>query len=369
MAPRTTSRIQPSVIRRTLSITPSQLEATKSRTSVVSSALGAGTSLDAVIRALRSYLEGPPTSAPALQKLLRRCDEFLADAGTDTSGRKGHRVVLVEDLRAEVMRELGVLAAQWEYVEAAHAEPDPDEPATGGFWNQSGERARAGAAKLARGETGTGGGTDAKALAQMRRYGLTEAEVLAIRTYTASDFFYINPAMVSHQQAKTPRRRKKMTDEQARDKANAGWWQDRMERTKGQEKKDQLRAEGALHAGVLLQALTKLPAVAAKTYRGMNYPAELVDRDLVEGRTITWHSFTSTSLRRMVAVGWAGGTNETVLTIRVTNGRDLRRLSVLAGEEGEILLLPGAEFKVVSVERKQKSKTARRFNVELEQTK
>ncbi|MET0714695.1 MAG: ADP-ribosyltransferase [Mycetocola sp.] len=81
----------------------------------------------------------------------------------------------------------------------------------------------------------------------------------------------------------------------------------------------------------------------------MDYPAKLVDRDLVKGNTLTWSTFTSTSVKREKAIEFATGTNGTLLEINVTRGRDLQRLSVFHSGEGEVLLLPGAQFTVASV--------------------
>lgn len=199
---------------------------------------------------------------------MQHCDRFLAEAPPDTSGRKGQRVVLVDDLRAEVFQELGQLAAQAEYTKAAYGTADPLQPATTGFWHQADVKqggmykVHEGTKKLAAGKpepnvTGALGGFDAAALAEVRAFGLTEAEVLAIKTYTAGDYSYINPAMVSYQQvdsAAPATADKDKSYSQVKDESNAGWWNANLGKVKDATAKDQLRSEGAVHAGVALQA-------------------------------------------------------------------------------------------------------------------
>ena len=366
------SRIRRAQVPTAITVTPADLEATKSWRSTASTALGGGTSFDAVIAALRHHLKaGPAQDRGQLSALLESCDTFLGETSSDTAGRKGRRVVLVEDLRAEVSRDLGRLAAEERYVEAAYAVPDPDQPGRGGFWNLGyAETVRDGARNLTTGQTApnglVSGGFDAKALAEVRQYGLTEADIMGIRAYTADNYSYINAAMVSHKQvdaAKPGTPNEARTDAQARDAANADWWRGaRTERTKQHVDKEtvsqsalgtadeHLGSEGALHAGAALRGLQKLPPWTGTTYRGMSYPEHLFTRDVKPGRKIRWDSFTSTTLKEAKARGFGGrGQYPTLFTIEVVNGRDLRRLSVFHHLEEEVLLLPGAEFEVLDV--------------------
>jgi hypothetical protein len=382
------SRIRRAQVPSTITVTPADLEATKSWRSAASSALGGGTSFDAVIGALRQHLKAGRTQArDRLTALLACCDTFLDETAPDTAGRKGRRVILVEDLRAEVSRDLGRLAAEERYVNAAYAEPDPDQPGRAGFWNLgNAETVRAGARNLMMGQTapneGVFGGFDAKALAEVRQHRLTEAEVLGIRAYTAKNFAYINPAMVSHQQVDAPQPdtpNEALTDAEARDTANAEWWGAMRARIGAEQAKAQvmseralqaaaaqLGSEGALHAATALGGLQKLPPWEGTAYRGTSYPAQLVSRDLEPGRKIRWDSFTSTTRREAKAKEFAWGKYPTVFTIHVVDGRDLRRLSVFHDLEQEVLLLPGAEFEVLDVRAPVGAKE-KTYRVELQQ--
>ena len=90
-------------------------------------------------------------------------------------------------------------------------------------------------------------GADSASLAAARKYGLNEAEILALRTYTAEDYTYINPAT-----------------------ANAPGWL--LSQNPAVTDPKNLAAEGSLHAGVMMEALSKLPVkkarVAARRRRG-----------------------------------------------------------------------------------------------------
>ena len=115
------------------------------------------------------------------------------------------------------------------------------------------DQTHTGAKALGKGKTtGKVEGADSASLGAARKYGLNEAEILALRTYTAKDYTYINPAT-----------------------ANAPGWM--LSNNPGATDPKNLFAEGSLHAGVMMEALSKLPVKKGTTYRGARMTQEDFD--------------------------------------------------------------------------------------------
>ena len=77
-------------------------------------------------------------------------------------------------------------------------------------------------------------------------HGLTDAESAAITTYTADDYKYINPAAAN----------------------SSGWMKSQMKNDMQRGTEQERLQEGAMHAGVMMQALAKLPAWQGPGFRG-----------------------------------------------------------------------------------------------------
>ncbi|MFD9359445.1 toxin glutamine deamidase domain-containing protein [Streptomyces sp. NPDC060031] len=135
--------------------------------------------------------------------------------------------------------------------------------------------------------------------------------------------------------------------------------------------------EAKWHADMLADALRALPPVTARTaWRGdwaaggTAMPDGLVRMMpfTYSGDTITYNTFASTSTKWSVAHGFTGrfietpGTHPVLLELALTgvNGRDISIFSQGMGEE-EILLMPGATFRIVH---RQWVKETRRINGE-----
>lgn len=175
------------------------------------------------------------------------------------------------------------------------------------------------------------GNDETSRLAQSNR--LTVGELAAIRLYTKSDYHYINPALAND-----------MT-----------WMSSQFSMAKGPEQQQVAREEGWQHARFAIKGLKKLPAVVATTYRGAGFTAAEIAEKYPLGETITMPSFTSTSVSRARAAGFAqqrtGGDKLGVLfETEVKTGRDVAPFSEMAHEE-EVLLLPYTRFRVTRIGR------------------
>jgi len=113
------------------------------------------------------------------------------------------------------------------------------------------------------------------------------------------------------------------------------------------------RLEGLDHADIARSGLKKLPDTPGDTWRGVVLtPAEFKAKYSVGSTTIS-EAFSSSSLNQNVADGFihsnkVNGKVNILLQMHVTKGKDIMSLSD-SSTEAELLLLPGATFKVVSI--------------------
>lgn len=208
--------------------------------------------------------------------------------------------------------------------------------------------------------------------------GLSAAELAAIVTFTAEDYRYINPAtansrdwMVGANEADDKVDKKNRTEtediELQQSLVAAGLtMQQRLAERKGE--LDELTSEGALHAGMATQGLLKLPVWKGTLYRGEVLNQTDFDSRFKADRHGTKFTATTPTMRRTnissaskdraKAEKFWGIAGSKVKPPRVnvlyemeaTNGRDIEMLSASRNEK-EVATLPGAEFKIVSVEK------------------
>jgi hypothetical protein len=347
------------VLRRRISATSADIAASRGKKKGMAKLTGAKDSLDKIGKLLDRHakLSDQQAQVASLTAIAALVDRWL----TSHTGPKDRAVIAVlEDVKAEVRRDLGQALAQQRYVNDFRAGELTDErrrlphqPTATPFTQQlfpSMAFKASGAMSMAR-QTPGGQGYDAPVAEVIRAAGLTEAEVGAIKLFTVQDFLYINPAVAN----------------------NAGWLAGQMDNISGlvaaQEANTgprtadptKLREEGLTHAGVMMQGLAKLEPKKGKVYRGARMSLTEFEDTYVTKPQVTYASFTSSAVEPRPAEWYAEGggaktpradqTVSVTCVLEVDDARDIRPLSEVAVEQ-EWLLLPGATFAVTRIEDK-----------------
>ena len=316
------------------------------------------------------------------------CNTWLKAHERATSRKEKKQRQQIEQLEAESFREMGVLAAQLKYLEGFDATGPiaqgprqlPGVAASGRGYLQSpfdenkqfgqfgalstgAKLGTAGPAKsLAAGREHKANATQGAgkaALGVAQKYNLNAAEIAAIRTYSFPDYSYINPA-TSNDRGRVGRNLKDVKDPSLNKLALTP------------DKIELAMKEGAMHAGVLMQALAKIEPFTRKGFRGERLTMAEFHKRYVVGAEVTGNGtkpgdrgasyswFGSASKRRNIAVGYSMGTsgdvkpkpNQTVsvmLELELTNARDIEKLSGTPKGEYEVLILPGAKFVITEL--------------------
>jgi hypothetical protein len=115
---------------------------------------------------------------------------------------------------------------------------------------------------------------------------------------------------------------------------------------------DTAAAEGQRHTKMAVEGLKKLPVWTGTTYRGLALPKSVFDKDYQQGGRWQSKALTSTSKYDPKAINFlnmASGEVKVLIKFDVTNGRDVDVISVNQGEY-EVLLLPGAAGIITEIE-------------------
>lgn len=181
---------------------------------------------------------------------------------------------------------------------------------------------------------------------------LTDAEMAAIRIYSAGDYQTINPLLEGNESWMTGNIGKlneggggettfAHADVKAKLKAAGGQLDKRDRRM--------LKIEAMQHARMALSGLKKLPDQVVDGYRGFTWALDSLIPMYKRGATIVYKPFISTSVNVKKAEEYAKIPKEgcvgVLLRLKITHGKDIQAISVEA-KEGEVLLLPGATFTV-----------------------
>jgi hypothetical protein len=347
------------VIRRTITKTSSDIKSLRSKRGIKKgertkdSLHGLGKLLDKhheLVEQEKQGLIGQEKVIGSLEAIVWLCDEYLLN---HSRSRQQDRTIMVDDIRAEAHRDHGQITAQNRYVNDLKAgakvrERDPfkvektDTPMTQHFNDTIPFNAQ----QLSKGKAtryqGAMGAKDDARNAAIREAGLTEAEIAAIKTFTANDYLYLNPAVANDT---------KWLGNQMKELGLA------MGIARPGRKVDvkKMMAEGSTHAGVMMQGLAKLPAVKGKVYRGARMTSQEFQETYGSKTSITYGSFVSSSTDPVPARFYASGggskpprPDQTVSVYAVfecTDARDIRFISE-AQNENEWLLLPGATFAI-----------------------
>lgn len=288
-------------------------------------------------------------------KKIRLCEAFI-----DAHGDRGAERAQVEDIYAAAKRDWGVEEAKKAY-EAQMKEENSAQHNPG---NQFGPKHREASEKDRILDP-------VKVKAFAKKYGLAEAEVIAIRTYTAADYKYINPAVANQkdhpERQKLDKDGKPVTwmDAQHRpDPSKAKNPAEKLQLEKAlaeyeASKKKSLMEEGALHAGMVMEAFKKLPKKSGKLYRGARMNLQRFNSEYSVGKQIPVEAFMSQSVSEDVARGFADGggnvqlaadaTISVFVEVAVHDARDISEMSVYGASEAEWLLPPGGKLVVDTI--------------------
>lgn len=212
---------------------------------------------------------------------------------------------------------------------------------------------------------------------EAERLGLSRAHIAAIVTMTVEDYRYINPAVNNDMEwMKKQNAAPDFADKPDLTPAEQQALKDSLAATgmklheRHRERKAELasrRSEGALHQGMLLEALLKLPVwPAGKLYRGevltqadfeRRFPVDAKGKYRTDEPTFTVKNAQSRSKSPQEAknIWTVAGPRvppprvNILWETTVTNGRDLELLSANKKEQ-EVATLPGAMFKITSLE-------------------
>jgi hypothetical protein len=193
---------------------------------------------------------------------------------------------------------------------------------------------------------------------------ISQAELTAIKVYSAGDYEYINPT-VGGDDERLEANAKKLAgptitrDESGNEHKYPSQWKYKKWRSEVEQKgpsaeqKAKIKQEAKEHGDMAHQGLNKLPNWKGQVFRGMGVSENQIKREYAKGSPITYTSFTSTSSKEKTARDWAaknatGGKVGLLLIMNVTRGKDITQFSEVKSE-GEILLPPGATFTVDDV--------------------
>lgn len=339
--------VQRTVVRRTISKSGRDVRALRSVSGRIKG-LVKGDTLDMLATMVDGYRREKDTTrqAAALRIIITLCDRYRMENEGAQGASKGARLALVEDIKAEAMRDQGQLLAQQRYLKDAYGVGSTT-PLTK---QKDISQTHLGAKAVASGTpNGIVEGAGAKTIELAREYGLTEAEVLALRTYTANDYTYINPATANDRTWMAQQNPLAM-DPSVLDGSPAA---------KRRPEMATLMEEGSLHTGVAMAGLNKLPVMQGDVWRGARMSQEELD-GRYGGTTFTFKTITSSACDRKPAQTFADGFSPTpprpdqtiavMVKLYVNNARDMRLFSIYGAGEEEWVVLPGATFNIVSVE-------------------
>jgi hypothetical protein len=278
-----------------------------------------------------------------LTLILALSDFYLTQHAQDPDRRARAKRSAVDDVKQAALVERSQTAAQARYARDLYAQKTGPKSSPTRFGHAGGatwQTVTGGAKAVATGApTKAYLGAGPQAIELAKTYGLTEAEILAVRTYTSQDFKYINPAtansdswMKSNMQPKT------------------AW--PLPTATKDRQRRE-LFEEGALHGALSVSALSKLPSQKGTCYRGERI-TEAKLASLAEGTVQSRANLTSLSLDSAKSQEFANGASTTtpdstvsvLWEVKVTDGKDIQALSVFGSTEREWLLLPGSQIRV-----------------------
>jgi hypothetical protein len=327
-----------------------------------------------------------------LAVILGICDSYIDRHGAETDARAREKLAAVEDIKAEAMVERGRRQAEARYLQDAYAKKTAAEDSPQFSSTRMTEQSVTGVQfahpqtkALAKGQASKEEGYNQATLDLIKKYGLTEAEVLAVKVYSADDYKYINPATayseswMKSQNLATKKGNHKAeddsdepeehshllipTDDPDLSELSEAAPEDYLATEEGQNQLKLLFEEGSLHGAMAIAALQKLPHLEGLCYRGermteADFEEMYGDSDNSKLPAKTLLNLTSIATEQPSAQTFANGVDSTpidatvsVMTcVHVKTGRDIGDLSLHGRKEKEWLLLPGTVLQTDSVE-------------------
>jgi hypothetical protein len=320
--------------------------------------------------------------------ILGLCHSYINRHGRESDARAQEKVATVEQIQqqaASEMRDWGQRQAEARYVNDASGRGATAFEREGVGSEHAILQTRDLMQKKSDPSNKTAGFSPAT-LELIATYGLTQAEVLAVKMFTVGNYEHINPATANKpswmKSQMVPKEKLKdkaapesdETTEEDFSETEAATLEARLLEAKsnvywnseaGQSHLKQLFEEGSLHGALAVKALYKLPPAEGTCYRG----ARLTEKEFVEKYGVDGEkrpvekleSLTSVSTVEAVAEGFAqshkrGDKTVAVYTeVKVKTARDIGDLSLkgrdaLHGEgEGEWLLFPGTFLRTTDV--------------------
>jgi hypothetical protein len=312
--------------------------------------------------------------------ILGLCHSYINRHGRESDARAKEKVATVEQIQEQAsseMRDWGQRQAEARYVRDVNQQgPTPFERE--GVGSEHAIQQTRGLQKKQTDPSKRSAGFSPATLELISTYGLTEAEVLAVKMFTVGNYEYINPATANKESWMKGQMfpKEKFKDEEESDEESEplseievarlleaksnGYWASK----EGESHLKQLFQEGSLHGALAIKALHKLPPQEGTCYRGARMTEkEFVEKYGVDGQerpTEKLESLTSVSTVEAVAEGFAKShkrSDKTVAVyteVKVKTARDIGDLSLkgrdIHGEgEGEWVLFPGTFLRTVDV--------------------
>jgi hypothetical protein len=266
----------------------------------------------------------------------------------DPARAKTQRAVI--DYALALRKSLPGLREQAEYMKSVKSGQ-----ASFAYLSADGVKAIADAVALADGDTNNARpGLSADALKVMQETGMTDAEVAAIKIYTAVDYRYMNAGLEKNRGAWLQSAITQVGSGRSTDNSVLG-----AELQPGEfgplSPADTAAEEGVRHGKMAVEGLRKMKPWVGKTFRGMGLPPEEFKAKFEDATEWSANAFTSTSTKESVSENFAKAESKPparvgfLLIYTVIDGRDIADLSTFRNE-GEILLLPGAMAKIDKVQ-------------------
>lgn len=182
-----------------------------------------------------------------------------------------------------------------------------------------------------------------------RKYDLNDAEIAAIRIYSVGDYKYINPA----KERSDAWLKSQMPDVKLMSAAGPA--------AKGRLEITKAAAEGRMHASMLKKALKRIDDTDAKqVYRGQVLNSADAAKKYVKDQVLAFDYFASTSDDRKVSEAFIEtgldeaqkkGEQKTGILLILEGVAGGKRIADFSEnpQESEVLLLPGARYKIDSV--------------------